>query len=136
MRYFLSIFLCFSLEAQEKLKEINLQYLEKIKPIFKRACFDCHTNQVLYPWYYSIPGIKQLIDFDIKEGLEHLDMSRDYPFKGSKKGLKHDMEEILKTIEEGEMPPFFYRIISKDRKLSDEDKSIIKIWVEQSLKEL
>ncbi len=126
----------FSQSSDERFQKINKSYLEKVKPIFKRTCFDCHSDQVVYPWYYKIPGIKQLIDHDIKEGLEHLDLSKDYPFKGSKKGLKHDLDEIWESIDENEMPPFIYRIISKERKLSQEDKTIIKSWIDESLKEL
>ena len=142
--FFLILLFCSVTKAQEattqynneSLQKINSAYLQKVKPIFKRACFDCHSDQVVYPWYYKIPGIKQWMDSHIEEGREKLEMSKDYPFKGGKKGLKHDLEETWESVDEGEMPPLFYRIMSKERRLSDEDKAIIKGWVDESLKEL
>lgn len=121
--------------SPQSIIKINTAYFEKIKPIFKRACFDCHSNEVTYPWYHSIPGIKQLMDSHIEEGVRKLDMSNNYPFKGGKKGLKHDLKEIWETIEEGEMPPLYYRIMHGHGRLSDEDKLVIKGWIDESLKE-
>lgn len=121
--------------SPDALARINNSYLEKVKPLFKRACFDCHSDQVTYPWYHSIPGIKQLMDSHIAEGVQRLDMSKDYPFKGGKKGLKHDLEETWETIEEGEMAPLYYRIMHSHGRYSEEDKQIIKSWVEESMKE-
>lgn len=121
--------------SPEGIARINASYLEKVKPLFKRACFDCHSDTPEYPWYHSIPGIKQLMDNHIAEGVRHLDLSKDYPFKGSKKGLKHDLEETWETIEEGEMAPLYYRIMHSHGRYSEEDKQIIKNWVVESMKE-
>ena len=121
--------------SPEAIVRINTSYLAKVKPLFKRACFDCHSDQVTYPWYHSIPGIKQLMDSHIEEGREKLDLSKDYPFKGGKKGLKHDLKEIWETIDEGEMAPLYYRVMHSHGRYSDEDKQIIKSWVEESIKE-
>ncbi len=121
--------------SPEGIARINTSYLEKVKPLFVRACFDCHSDTPVYPWYHSIPGIKQIMDDHIAEGVRHLDLSKDYPFKGSKKGLKHDLEETWETIEEGEMAPLYYRIMHSHGRYSEEDKQIIKSWVEESLKE-
>lgn len=46
---------------------INQEYLKTVKPIFQKSCFDCHGNTTVYPWYYKVPGVKQLIDNDIDE---------------------------------------------------------------------
>ena len=67
-------------KEQKKYTKINQAYLKIVKPIFKKSCFDCHGNSTVYPWYYKIPGIKQLIDSDIREAKRHLDFSKDFPF--------------------------------------------------------
>jgi len=54
-------------ERYDLYSNINRQYLDQVKPIFEKKCFDCHANTTKFPWYYSIPGIKQMIDDDIKE---------------------------------------------------------------------
>ncbi len=121
--------------SPEAISRINNSYLAKVKPLFKRACFDCLSDTTEYPWYHSILGIKQLMDNHIAKGVHHLDLSKDYPFKGSEKGLKHDLEEIWETIDEREMAPLYYRIMHSHGRYSAEDKLIIKSWVEESLKE-
>lgn len=113
--------------------KINKTYLENIKPIFKKSCFDCHSNQVSYPWYYQIPGINYLIDQDIKEAKEHLDFSNDYPFLSHETPIK-DLESIKKDIQQGLMPPFQYSIMHSDKKISDKEKDKIIQWVDESLK--
>ncbi|MBK8204899.1 MAG: heme-binding domain-containing protein, partial [Bdellovibrionales bacterium] len=70
-------------QSQEALLgRINELYKFNVKQIFQKKCFDCHSQNTQYPWYYKIPGAKQLIDGDIEEAKEHLDFSNDFPFGG------------------------------------------------------
>lgn len=113
-------------------QEINTDYLKLIKPIFKRSCFDCHSDQTIYPWYYKFPGIKQFIDHDIKEAKEHLDFSNDFPFIGHE-GPRKDLESIQKSISQEEMPPKKYLFMHKAAKLNNQDKTEVEKWVKKSL---
>ena len=116
-----------------KLTQVNETYLKSIKPIFSRACMDCHSDFTEYPWYYKIPGVKQMIDYDIKEAKEHLDMTDDFPFKGHHGDVYKDLQEIGEVIEENEMPLWRYRILHKEAWLSSQEKEKILSWVKQSL---
>ncbi|MBS1963231.1 MAG: heme-binding domain-containing protein [Bdellovibrionales bacterium] len=115
----------------EKLKRIGVSYLAQVKPIFQKACFDCHSNQTRYPSYYKIPGIRQLIDSDIAESKKHLDFSNDFPFK-SHASVEEDLKAIGDEVREGDMPPFRYRILHSRQKLTKEDKAAISTWVSES----
>ncbi len=121
--------------SQEKLSRINRDYITNIKPIFKEKCFDCHSNQTRFPWYYKIPGVKQLIDRDIKESKEHIDMSGDFPFK-SHESPAEDLKAIAEEIQENEMPPWRYILLHTDAKISVEEKKKIFDWVTSSLEAL
>lgn len=117
----------------DQLSQINEIYKRGVKPIFQKKCFDCHSQSTKYPWYYKIPGAKQLIDSDIKEAKEHLDFSNDFPFGGH--GVPHeDLEAIGDMAKENSMPPFRYWILNKDTRLSEEDRRIILEWVDSSEK--
>src|SRR5258708_7302489 len=61
---------------------INEHYVSDVKPIFEKKCADCHGSVTVYPGYYKIPLVKQLMDSDIVEGHEHLDFSKGFPFAG------------------------------------------------------
>lgn len=118
--------------SRDVLDVVNDQYLSQVQPIFKTKCFDCHSNQTTFPWYYRIPGVKQLIDHDIAEAREHLDMSHDFPFSGYRNPARA-LEDIEDVVNRGEMPPFLYTLMHRDAKLSDADILVIKAWIQESL---
>lgn len=115
--------------------DINNKYLKDIKPIFEKKCFDCHSNKTKYPWYFKLPIISGVIENDIKKAKEHLDFSNDFPFISHDTPQK-DLVSILKSAEKKSMPPFQYRIMHSDSKITDEDIKIIKAWVDSSLEQI
>ena len=42
------------------LARIGADYRAKIEPIFKKACFDCHTSQTVWPWYHALSYISPM----------------------------------------------------------------------------
>lgn len=117
----------------DTLHTMHDEYVQVIEPIFRKKCYDCHSDRTEYPWYYKIPGLKQWIDSDIKEAREHLDMSGGFPFT-SKHSIDHDLEEIGEELEEGGMPPKVYVFVHAEAKLSESDKKVVLDWVERSRK--
>lgn len=115
------------------LNVINNRYLRDVRPIFKRACFNCHSEHVRYPSYYVIPGVRQLIDWDIREAREHMDMGADFPFKGHGTPLK-DLKAILEEVEEGGMPPIYYKVLHWKERLTDDEELIIQRWASEGIK--
>lgn len=120
-----------SFKAKTVYKKINDDYKAKIKPIFQRSCFDCHGSATTFPWYYKIPGVKQYIDYDIKEAKSHLDFSEDFPFKSHESPLR-DLTAIGDSVEKGRMPPTRYSVLHQKSKLTESDKEEIKRWIKQS----
>lgn len=116
-------------------KKINQRYLSRVKTILKKSCFDCQGSNTTYPWYYKIPGIKQVIDGDIREAKKHLDFSNDYPFKSHEMPI-NDLKAISDSIQKITMPPFAYRIMHSDKKLSKEEIKIIQEWIDNSINKL
>lgn len=116
-----------------KYKVIGLNYKKKVEPIFKKACFDCHSNQTVYPWYYKIPLVDTYIDSDITEAKSHLDFSEGFPFI-SHDSPKNDLSSIFKSITDNKMPPQNYLWLHSDAKLTIEDVKEVKVWVKDSLR--
>lgn len=110
---------------------INEKY-QDVRYIFEHSCFDCHSTLTSYPWYYEIPGIKGMIDEDIKEALEHFDLSNDFPFKS-----KHDQVDLLKDIkeeiEEDEMPLKSYRMMHWGRLIEGARRDSVFEWINASI---
>ncbi len=120
---------------KEAYQKINDAYLVDIKPIFEKKCFDCHGDLKKSPWYYKVPGIKQMIDYDMKEAKEHIDMRQDFPFISHENPLK-DLKSIKEIGEEGGMPPLRYILGHWDARLSEAEKKSIVTWSSESIKRL
>ncbi len=117
---------------KNKYKKINEQYLKDIKPIFEAKCFNCHSSTTNYPFYYKIPGVRTMIDKDIKEAKSHIDFSKDFPFISHETPL-NDLKSLKKIALEGGMPPLRYIVAHWDSKLSDKDKKVILKWTENAI---
>ena len=40
--------------------------------IAQRACFDCHSNETMWPWYTNIAPFSWLVQRDVEEGRSKL----------------------------------------------------------------
>ncbi|QOR61214.1 heme-binding domain-containing protein [Sulfurovum sp. ST-21] len=114
-------------------EEINKSYLKNIKPIFEKKCFDCHADPENTPWYYTLPGIKQMMNYDMREAKEHMDMRKDFPFISHESPL-NDLKSIQKIGMEGGMPPLRYILGHWDSRLTDAEKKEIISWSTRSIK--
>jgi len=66
-----------------------------------RACFDCHSNDTVWPWYSNVAPISWLIQNEVDEGRGKLNFSEwDRP--------QEDADEAAETVRDGGMPPWYY----------------------------
>ena len=66
-----------------------------------RACFDCHSNQTVWPWYAHVAPISWLVQRDVHEGRRKLNFSEwDRPQK--------EARESAREVRKGSMPPWYY----------------------------
>lgn len=84
------------------------------RELAKRACFDCHSNEVVYPWYSNIAPASWLIQRDVEEAREKLNFSE--------WGNNGEVDDIVEVVERGEMPPFQYTIIHTNAVFSTQEK--------------
>lgn len=67
-------------------------------------CFDCHSNQTVWPWYSHIAPSRWFIAMDVESGRRKLNFS---DWEHFNKPLDEMMEEIYK----GNMPPAKYTLV-------------------------
>lgn len=117
------------------LQSIGAEYEAKILPIFKKACFDCHSQETRYPWFYELPRVKEFIDVRILEAREDVLMTRSFPFTN-----RHDPIRVLATIKhvvsEDIMPRWEYQLLFWEAILSDEEKARILAWTDKGIASL
>lgn len=85
-----------------------------------RACYDCHSNETVWPWYSNIAPISWLVQRDVDEGREYLNFSE---WGGGREG--EEGEELAEVIEEGEMPPAQFLITHSEARLTDDEKQAL-----------
>jgi hypothetical protein len=101
------------------------------RELAKRACFDCHSNETVWPWYSKIAPVSWLIYRDVTEGREHLNFSEwgvhlTLPEgEGEGEAHQHGPEVIKEVLQSGEMPPFQYLLLHSEARLSDQEKQLL-----------
>ena len=103
---------------------------DEIVALLKSACYDCHSQQVIYPWYSYVAPVSFLVSRDVRVGREHLD----FGFWGdlSKRKQIKALDEISEAVEAGDMPMKIYPIMHPDAKLTDAQRQQIIDWCEIS----
>jgi hypothetical protein len=96
------------------------------RAVLRRACYDCHSNETVWPWYSRVAPVSWLLARDVRKGRDELNFStwERYSSKEQVKKLKKSWEEAA----EGEMPPWFYLPVHRDAVLSAEDKVVLREW--------
>jgi mono/diheme cytochrome c family protein len=95
------------------------------RELAERACFDCHSNETVWPWYASVAPISWLVQRDVVEGREHLNFS-DWNQSHDEHGHEgHEPEEMGETVLEGEMPPAQYLLNHPEARLTDEERAAL-----------
>ncbi len=87
------------------------------RSIAKKACFDCHSDETDWPWYSKIAPISWRVANHVHEGREYLNFSE--------WDSGYEAEELIEVIQEGSMPPWDYKLIHSDARLTDAEKDIL-----------
>lgn len=91
--------------------------------IVKRACYDCHSNTTVWPWYSRVAPVSWLVADDVKEGRAHVNFS-EWGLLGPDAALRR-LEGVCEEVKGGGMPLWQYRLIHPEARLSDEDVKIL-----------
>jgi hypothetical protein len=79
-----------------------------------KACFDCHSNEVDYPWYSDIAPVSWAVQSHVDKGRHDLNLSEwNRPQK--------EAHESAETVEDGSMPPWYYTLM-RPNLLTDVEK--------------
>ena len=102
---------------------------ENVKLILKESCFDCHSDTTRYPWYFNVTPVNYWMDYHIKDGKKHFNVSK---WEGnSVKRKDHKFEELIEMVEEKEMPLPSYTWTHSQAKLSDDQIKAVLDWAKQ-----
>ena len=96
----------------------------KVASILKERCYDCHSNQTVYPWYSETAPFSLFLNKHILQGKKHFNVSEWGNYTAKKK--EHKLEELVEMVENGEMPLWSYTIVHGN--LSKDEKKLLLQW--------
>ena len=83
-----------------------------------RACYDCHSNRTVWPWYAKVAPVSWLIQSDVDRGRQRLNFSEwDRP---QRKAVGAE-----KRIQRGSMPPWYYVLMHPSAHFSLTEKQTL-----------
>lgn len=83
------------------------------RELMVRACYDCHSNETVWPWYSRVAPASWLIAKDVNDGRAELNYSEWSPYHDG------EAEEAVEMIVSGEMPLRPYLLLHPEAKLTE-----------------
>lgn len=103
---------------------------ESVREILGRACMDCHSNQTSYPWYNQVAPVSYWIADHVKQGKGHLNFSAWDSYEAKRKD--HKLDEVIETVESGEMPLKEYTWTHQGARLTSQERQALLDWAKNT----
>jgi len=99
---------------------------DSVHQILQASCYDCHSNNTLYPWYNNIQPVAWWLNHHIKEGKRELNFSEfaSYPIRRKYRKL----DALIKEVKSDGMPLSSYTLIHRYAILSPDQKNTLINW--------
>jgi hypothetical protein len=107
--------------------EAHVQVPQEVLPILKRACGDCHSSETRWPWYSHIAPLSWIVADDVNLGRRHVNF-QDWEAQENPKEAAEHLALICKEVRDKGMPPFSYRMMHKESRLSDKEVEALCSW--------
>jgi hypothetical protein len=82
------------------------------RTLAKRACFDCHSYETVWPWYSNIAPVSWLVYRDVIEARQKIN------FSDWNRPQGQTLDELPEEVGEGGMPPASYLQMHPNARLS------------------
>lgn len=95
----------------------------KIKTLLKGACYDCHSNETIYPKYAYIAPVSWAIKSHVNDGRKHLNFSLWETYNSDLKisMLKHTTQALQKRT----MPMPGYIVYHQEANLTEAERQLL-----------
>ena len=88
------------------------------RALAQRACFDCHSNETIWPSYAYIAPISLMLAEHVADGRDQLNFSE-------WDGRNEDYEEIVEVVTSGKMPLPNYLLLHPEARLSEAERQAL-----------
>jgi mono/diheme cytochrome c family protein len=91
-----------------------------------RACFDCHSNLTVWPWYTNVAPVSWLSQHDVDAGRSSLNFSEWDRLQDVGVG------DVVESVNGG-MPPWFYTLLHPKAAISKAEKQQLAAGLSKTL---
>lgn len=103
----------------------------KVVGLLKNACYDCHSNETVYPKYAYIAPFSWSVKDHVNEGREHLNFSVWNTYNND---LKESMlKKSVQTVQNKSMPLPAYIVYHDEANLTDAERKVLVTYFEEIL---
>lgn len=119
---------------QSQIVQEHLLIPTEIGAILRRSCYDCHSNETVWPWYSAIAPASWLVADDVAEGRKRMNFSEWGTYKTGK--VLSLLEGMCEETSEGGMPLKPYVLLHPSAGLSELEVKALCDWSEAELQRL
>src|SRR5579862_6714866 len=98
----------------------------EIDAMLRASCYDCHSDNTVYPWYNNFQPVSYWLNDHIESGKRHLNF--DQFMELSPRRQYQRIGDIAEQVRDDEMPITSYTLIHRYAILSDAQKSQLIRW--------
>lgn len=95
-----------------------------VRQVLMEGCADCHSYDTHWPWYAHVAPVSFLIAYDVREARDRLNLS-EWP-----RNPTNELLEMYDVVDRREMPPGRYQIMHSRARLTDDERDLLKRWIE------
>jgi hypothetical protein len=97
-----------------------------VRQILATACYDCHSNNTLYPWYANVQPVGWWMTDHVNEAKDALNFSEFGSY--TTKRMLRKLDTCDDELTDHSMPLLSYRIIHADARLTPEQIKLLSDW--------
>ena len=106
-------------------KSLVIKAEHEIIDILRIACFDCHSNETVWPWYSHVAPFSWVVTNHVTQGRKALNFSTWENYSQEEKAKK--LKDIYRTAY-ASMPLPSYIFAHENADLTKEQRSMIRDW--------
>jgi hypothetical protein len=120
---------------EARMAEAHIDMPSEVQSILRRACYDCHSNETLWPWYSNVAPASWFVTDHVNHGRKHLNFSDWIQPQRHAENLDvaAQLDQIYKEVGARNMPLGSYLILHPEARLSDRDVEVICEWAKAQL---
>jgi Haem-binding domain len=101
-----------------------------VQAVLKRACYDCHSSETVWPWYSRVAPVSWYVAHDVNVARSHVNFQDWEAQENPKEGIEH-LGLTCKLMRDGKMPPADYAFIHKNANVSQADTDAVCAWTQK-----